>query len=335
VKLARRSWVALLLGLAAVSAALAEAPAELVTGPTETAVAPAAPALPAPVLAPPSWGDPELDEAAAALLAAFAPDPTAAESTQPLDPARVLPRASRLGIPPRPADPERRTRFGVPLADPAGQAARLIARRVPQFRNFRAEVPGALWLEDDAARFAIRSQARCLAQLQKLGVPVQLVERPLITPVPAPVALTGPIGGVAFVSLYADRQVEVSCELAARLPALARILRRHGVRAVGVSSSYREQPRVSFHTFGLALDLAAFRTKKRTLRVDTDFEVTPDQHTCDARPRSEPGRALLALVCDVVDSHLFSSVLTPNYNEGHRDHLHLDLRPDDPRLFVR
>lgn len=333
--LARRSWVGLLLGLAVVSAAFAEAPAELVTGATETSAALPQLPLAAPAVTPPSWGDPELEEAAAALLAAFAPDPAAPEATQPLDPSRVLPRASRLGIPPRPADPERRTRFSVPLADPAGQAARLIARRVPQFRNFRAEVPGALWLEDEAVRFSIRSQARCLAQLEKLGVPAQLVERPLVTPVPAPVALTGPVGGIAFVSLYADRQVEVSCELAARLPALARILRKHGVRAVGVSSSYREQPRVSFHTFGLALDLAGFRTKKRMLRVAEDFEVTPDEHTCAARPRSERGRALLALVCDVVESHLFSSVLTPNYNEGHRDHLHFDLRPDDPRLFVR
>ncbi len=31
----------------------------------------------------------------------------------------------------------------------------------------------------------------------------------------------------------------------------------------------------------------------------------------------------------------FSTVLTPNYNEGHRDHVHLDARPDDTRVFLR
>jgi hypothetical protein len=336
---ARRWWYALVLsGL--VAGAGAEAPPEVVMGPTETAPAAALPADPlaagiAPVpFTPPSFGDAELDRAAEALLSAFAPEPEPA-APQPLDPTRVLPRASKLGIPVRPPDPARRTRFSIPADDPAGVAARAIARRVSSFKNFRAEVPGSVWLEDDHARFAIRSQARCLEQLAKLGVPAQLVERPLTTPVPAPVAITGAVGGVAFVSLYADRMVEVSCELAARLPALARILRKHGVRAVGVSSSYRDQPRVSFHTFGLALDLAAFRTKRRTLMVAKHFEVTPDEHTCDAQPATEEGKALLSLVCELVESHLFSSVLTPNYNEGHRDHLHLDLRPDDPRLFVR
>jgi hypothetical protein len=337
-----RRWGLSLVLSGLVAGAGAEAPPQVVMGPTETAPAAVA-VLPADPLAagvapvpfvPPSFGDPELDQAAQALLLAFAPEPEPAPP-QPLDPARVLPRASKLGIPPKPADPERRTRFSVPADDPAGVAARAIARRVSMFKNFRAEVPGSVWLEDAEARFAIRAQARCLEQLAKLGVPAQLVERPLITPVPAPVVLTGAVGGVAFVSLYPDRPVEVSCELAARLPALARILRKHGVRAVGVSSSYRESPRVSFHTFGLALDLAAFRTKRRTLVVARHFEVTPDVHTCDAEPATEEGKALLSLVCELVESHLFSSVLTPNYNEGHKDHLHVDLRPDDPRLFVR
>jgi hypothetical protein len=28
-------------------------------------------------------------------------------------------------------------------------------------------------------------------------------------------------------------------------------------------------------------------------------------------------------------------VITPDYSEGHRDHFHVDVRPEDPRLFVR
>jgi hypothetical protein len=274
--------------------------------------------------------------AARALFASLAREaPAASDAGHARDPARLAPRASSLGLPRAPADPAPRTRFAIPRADPASAAARSIARRVPRFFNFRAQVPGAVWREDEAARFAIRSQKSCLAELARLGVAAHLVSRPLATPVAVPVAIEGPIDGVAFASLHADREVEVSCELAVRLPALARILRAQGVLAVGVNSSYRSQPKVSFHTFGLALDVAAFRTRDRTLLVAKHFEVTPDARTCDVRPAAQEAGALLAIACAVAESGLFSSVLTPNYNEGHRDHFHFDLRPDDPRLFVR
>jgi hypothetical protein len=261
--------------------------------------------------------------------------PPAHEAARAPDPARLAPRASSLGIPRAPADPAARTRFVIPRDDPASAAARSIARRVPRFFNFRAQVPGAAWREDEAARFAIRRQRTCLAELARLGVAAHPVGRALATPVPVPVVIDAPIHGVAFASLHSDREVEVSCELAVRLEALARILRAQGVLAVGVNSSYRSQPKVSFHTFGLALDVAAFRTRERTLSVAKHFEVTPEARTCEAHPSSEEGRALLAIACAVAQSGLFSSVLTPNYNEGHRDHFHFDLRPDDPRLFVR
>jgi hypothetical protein len=174
-----------------------------------------------------------------------------------------------------------------------------------------------------------------MSDLARMGIRAHPVARELTTPVVTPVAIDAPIAGVAFVSLHADREIELSCELALRLRALARILKAHGVLAVGVNSSYRDRPKVSFHTFGLALDMMAFRTRTATLVVAEHFEVSADTHTCEASPRSEEGKALLSIVCALADSHLFSTILTPNYNEGHRDHVHLDARPDDPRLFVR
>jgi hypothetical protein len=44
---------------------------------------------------------------------------------------------------------------------------------------------------------------------------------------------------------------------------------------------------------------------------------------------------MLEIACEIGASKRFSSVLTPNYNEGHRNHFHLDVRPNDPRVFVR
>jgi hypothetical protein len=222
-----------------------------------------------------------------------------------------------------------------PTLDPALAAARTITRLVRGFPSLRSAIPLATWREEPSARWRVRSATRCQAQVAALKVPTRPLTRELSTPVPMPVVITGPVGGVTFRPIQKDRELELSCELAARLPALAKILRAHGVRAVHVNSSYRDQPRVSFHTFGLALDMAAFETEDGPLVVAEDFELTPDVETCHGRPSGERGKALLALACDLAASGLFSSVLTPNYNEGHRDHFHLDVRPDDSRLYVR
>jgi hypothetical protein len=293
--------------------------------------------LPTTLVAPlPGSDDAKAYAAARALLQSLTPEPAAPDAPEPvLDPGRVLPRASVLGITPAPSAPAARTRFNFPGDDPAGTAARSIARRVASFPNFRAQVPGAVWLEDEQARFALRSSQNCLRELTRAGIRAHPLERELVTPVATPVVLDAPVAGVAFVSLHADRDIEISCELALRLKPLARLLRKHGVRAVGINSSYRDRPKVSFHSFGLALDVMALRTERQTLIVAEHFEVDADLHTCSATPKTHEGVALLAIVCAIADSHLFSSVLTPNYNEGHRDHVHLDLRPDDPRLFLR
>ena len=79
-----------------------------------------------------------------------------------------------------------------------------------------------------------------------------------------------------------------------------------------------------------------FYTDQGPLSVDVDFETTPLHETCDAPPASnERASTLRDIACRLGRSRAFSTVLTPNYNEGHRDHFHVDIRPDDPRVFVR
>jgi hypothetical protein len=121
---------------------------------------------------------------------------------------------------------------------------------------------------------------------------------------------------------------------------LASVLRRHGVHTAYVLSAYRDHPYPSFHTLGLALDLSRFDTDDGSLIVATDFVIDHDRETCTELPATESGhnakdRTLRAIACELAGLHRFSSVLTPNYNVGHRDHFHLDIRPDDPRFFVR
>jgi hypothetical protein len=46
-------------------------------------------------------------------------------------------------------------------------------------------------------------------------------------------------------------------------------------------------------------------------------------------------RTLQAVACDLWESRLLNTVITPNYNEAHANHFHLDLRPGDNRYYLR
>ena len=247
-------------------------------------------------------------------------------------PPPELPHADLVPLPPVP------TSFLARRSDPAGRVARIIARRIPTFPNYRAIIPGGAWTIDEAAVWQIRAEDRCLAALDAAGIahappPDDVVHGPT----PTPVVLSGPIGGVVYEMLREEDLLLTSCEMALRMRTLSRALRRHDVERVVVLSSYRDHPRSSFHTMGLGLDLFELVLEDGTrLSVNDDFVETPAHRTCEApAPSSREGRALLEIVCAVAETHAFSSVLTPNYNDGHRNHVHIDARPDDPRIFVR
>jgi hypothetical protein len=173
------------------------------------------------------------------------PDPTLLRALPPPDAPAPTPQPSTL-----PSSPKTQ----------AGKAARQIGRIVPTFFRYRERIAHGSWNEDHSARWSIRDNASCLAALRELGVPFREHPGELATPVPAPVEITGHVGGVRFHMIHADRPLLFACELAARLPVLARVLRAHGVHTVAVISAYREHPRSSFHTLGLAVDIWRFFT---------------------------------------------------------------------------
>ncbi|MEM9072132.1 MAG: extensin family protein [Myxococcota bacterium] len=240
-----------------------------------------------------------------------------------------------LPIPPAPPVPEAPRRFGVPRSDQAGAAIRRIWARVPTFINFRAEIPGATWRNDRRAMWSVRAQQECYDALAETEVPF----RPRPEPsgiVPSPVEILGPVDGVWFRMTHEEQPLVMSCEMAARLPALIAVLKEHGVHGVEILSSYRDTPSTSFHTMGLALDLARFWTDDGWLSVLAHYEETPLQETCRGpAPRARRARTLRRMACDLARTRLLSSTLTPNYNAGHRNHFHIDARPNDPRIFVR
>ena len=223
--------------------------------------------------------------------------------------------------------------------DPALIVAEEIERRVHTFHNFRGDVAHGVFTEDPARVFAVRASHACHDELTQLGIAHEAF-RSARSPIPAPVRLEGNIAGVTFRKLREDAPFIVACELAARLPRIARVLRSHHVNAVDVMSSWRLTPRTSFHTMGLALDLNTFtRDDGSTLDVLRDYPMQPSAPTCEgldasSRP-TDPGAALVVLACDLAARAGLQTVITPNYSEGHRNHFHIDIRPNDPRLFVR
>jgi acetyl esterase/lipase len=240
-----------------------------------------------------------------------------------------------LPVPPAPAVPEPPGRFHAPRSDQAGMAARRIARIVPSFENYRAAIGGAEWEVRRRAVWSIGPTDRCLAELRELGVEAR--PRPEPHPLtPSPVELLGPVDGVWFRMTHEEQPLVLSCEMAKRLPTIIDVLKDYGIHGIEILSAHRDYPRTSFHRMGLALDLMRFWTDDGWLSVEDHYEATPMQETCSGpRPRGRRARQLRAIACRLWQSEAFSSVLTPNYNEGHRDHFHVDARPDDPRLFLR
>ena len=242
-------------------------------------------------------------------------------------------RNSKRAVPPAPEPP---ARFVSNPRTQAGRAARQIARRVQTFKNYRARSKLATWVVDPVARWSVRDNRACLAELRRQGIRTRSHPFNLLNPVPTPVELTGRVGGIWYRQTHEERTLLISCEMAARLPKLSRVLRRRGVRGVDVMSAYRDKPRPSFHTLGLGLDLLRFWTARGVLSVFHDFEETPNHATCGApTPKTAAGKQLLKIACDLFATRAFSTVLTPNYDDGHRDHFHIDARPDDPRVFLR
>ncbi len=235
------------------------------------------------------------------------------------------------------------------------RAAEWIRLRPRTLPPYRATVPLGRWRVNPYDELRVRHASECLAEARRLELPVReyVPEDPstrAFRRVPVPLIFRGSVGGVA-ITMHRRSALVMSCELATRLPVLARVAARHGITHVAVCSGYRRRPVYSYHAVGMALDVHRVRVAEplevgegpadQWLSVERDFLATPDRETCDpalleaSSPLSPRARTLLGFACDLSDTGAFHTVLTPNYGAGHRDHFHIDVRPHDPRTFVR
>jgi hypothetical protein len=198
----------------------------------------------------------------------------------------------------------------------------------------------------------------CLEQLAALGVAHMRVEAKGVVDA---VELTGQLNGVLIANgtSQTPAQDPMACEFVKTLFAFTALLKERGYSRIGTLGSYcyrcccawsstnfcrgPDDPEpdcgssgFSNHSWGRAIDV------RYLYKVDgTRYDVNDPAHfvqwtganeTCGAALAAQMGisRELYALVCEASARRLFSTVLTPNYNEAHRNHFHLDIGQSGP-----
>lgn len=194
-----------------------------------------------------------------------------------------------------------------------------------------------------AIRYGSMDRASCLEELRSRDVAFREVKTK--TPgVLAPIRLEGPLNGVVYRTELPPKTRETApwevfdCRLALALHDFGHILRAHEIHEVLMFSAWRPpgkgwpQGRIgSRHPGALALDARRFRKLDGTLiDVKRDFHGRIGDETCgkDADPPreiTEKSWLLRSLACSAAEARLFNTVLTPNHDEPHEDHFHLDI----------
>jgi hypothetical protein len=144
-----------------------------------------------------------------------------------------------------------------------------------------------------------------------------------------PVVLHPPIHGVDFA--YYDGtptpNVTAACNMALALVDTVDDVAARGVTKILHYGTYNCRvisgtSRLSRHAYGDAIDLYGFEfSDGRRYTVQGDFEDG------DETPETMPGIFLYEAVHRWHDEMLWSIILTPNYNDDHDDHFHVDLTP--------
>lgn len=201
----------------------------------------------------------------------------------------------------------------------------------------------------DGSALMRMNRRACLAYLDDHEVPYAAVDRGDAPEVAIPVRLTGPVAGVTFTipwseDLEADHHAIWDCRLVAAFVPVAAFLHAHGVTEVQYFSALRRGKIVrkkpgSQHNLGLALDLLGLRGPGLALATVEDtypkgrLRQCPSGHGSPGSPvaaGSSPADLYLALVCQAHARGLFHTLLTPDHDRDHHNHLHLDLKAGQP-----
>lgn len=181
----------------------------------------------------------------------------------------------------------------------------------------------------------------CLRWMADQGAPIRRAG--VLEHVRTPVEVVGPLGGVRLTP-RGRRAAIMDCSLARALLEAAPIFKAAGIDELAFSGAYDVRPRrgtnlLSSHAYGLAIDVHAFGGPRRTYDVARDFEkgvgawrgIQPERGDvagCIGSASTDAGRTLRTLACRLKHHDAFRVIVTPDDDDDHRDHLHLEAFAD-------
>jgi hypothetical protein len=211
----------------------------------------------------------------------------------------------------------------------------------------------AVMLRPDAPtiRYARLNRRACEAELRRRKI---RFEPAVATPgVVAPVWLRGPLHGVAIHSglppkkRLRSRWEIFDCRLVLALDDFTSLVAAHDVVEIVHLSAFRSRadrgclPKHDGkqHCGALAVDVGTFRKKDGSvLQVEQDFHGRIGLASCapnvSPAPSSPAADELWSYVCESARRATFNVILTPNYNEEHRNHFHLEVTPNARWMLI-
>lgn len=179
----------------------------------------------------------------------------------------------------------------------------------------------------------------CHERLDELEVPYTVLQA--LPGIDLPVQVTGRLGGITY-RTWRERALVLDCSLVLSLAQAGRLLARAGISEVFYSSAYQRRNvrgtgRPSRHSYGLAIDLHQFSGEvPGILSVEDHFEQgLGDDVDCIGQALTPEGALLRTLFCQWERSQLFRLILTPDYDQDHYNHFHVEALPYNQRTELR
>ena len=187
-----------------------------------------------------------------------------------------------------------------------------------------------------SAATARADNGSCYSELEQRHISFKKTKKPGIAQA---VEITGQLGGI---EVAGEGALVIDCSLAVSLDEAGRYMKALGIEKATFASAYsrrnvRGTNRPSKHSYGLAIDVSGFTGKDLgAMRVDRDYEQgLGDAVDCVGQPLTQAGAVLKVLQCQLVRSGLFHLVLSPDYDDAHHDHFHLEVKPWRERAAIR
>jgi hypothetical protein len=201
-------------------------------------------------------------------------------------------------------------------------------------------------VEDSRAyKYARLADEACFAALDERGFPYKRVDP--TKGIDAPIRLSGPVHGVAFHLTYRgpentdDDKLSSSildCRLGLAIDDLATVLAKHDIVKAEYLSMYRATGgfvKGVRHPAGRAIDLATVtKSDNTTFNISYDWQgrgvgaKTCGEGAAAPLKDTEGARLFRSIVCELADEQSFNLILSPHYDWGHHDHLHMEVRSD-------